>query len=124
MGCNGEGAAGLAGKLRPAAYRTMLLKSAERKFDLKLRSERREVKGMKLVIDHKAKPRPGLRPNVGAPYRFDLKPGISLTAQRVPMKEFAVWLKMPMAFGKRVSDKTGLAGAYDFVLNWTRTDTP
>jgi uncharacterized protein (TIGR03435 family) len=115
-------AAGVAGELPPATYRPMLFKLAEEQFELKLRSEKREVKGFKLVIDRKAKPRPGLVPNSGAAYRFDLKPGISLTAQRVSMKEFAAWLKMPMAVGQRVTDETGLRAEFDFVLKWTLTD--
>jgi uncharacterized protein (TIGR03435 family) len=95
-------AAGVAGELPPAAYRGMLLKLAEEQFQLKLGSRRQEIKGLELVSDQKSKPRPGLVLNSGAPHRFDLKPGLSLAAQRVSMKEFAAWLKMPMAVGQRV----------------------
>ena len=93
----------------------------------------RQVKGLELVRGEKSKPRPGLVLNSGAPYRFDVEPGITLTARRVSMKEFSAWLKMPMAVGQRVEDRTGLPGEYDFVLKWTpqradgtgpRGDTP
>jgi len=111
-------AAGEAGELAPAIYRKMLLKLAEEQFHLKLTSRKQEVKGFALVIDRKSRPRPGLVRNSGAPYRFDMKPGITLMAQRVSMEVFAGWLKMPMAVGQRVEDKTGLPGQYDFVLTW------
>lgn len=111
-------AAGEPGELSPVVYRTMLLKLAEEQFHLKLTSRKQEVKGFTLVIDRKSRPQPGLVRNSGAPYRFDLKPGITLTAQRVSIEELAAWLKMPMAIGQRVEDKTGLRGQYDFVLKW------
>jgi uncharacterized protein (TIGR03435 family) len=112
-------AAGVAGELTPAAYRPMLLHLIEEQFQLKVRSQKRDLKGFHLMLDRKPRARPGLIPNSGAPYRFDLKPGLSLTAQRVSMREFAAWLKMPMAVGQRVEDNTGLRGEYDFVLQWT-----
>ena len=112
-------AAGVAGELSPSVYRAMLLKLAEEQFHLKLSSRKREVRGLELVIDRNSRARPGLVPNTGAPYRFDLKPGITLTVQRISMGEFAAWLKMPMAVGQRVENKTGLPGQYDFVLRWT-----
>lgn len=111
-------AAGVAGELAPAVYRAMLLRLAMQQFQLKLGSRKQEVKGFQLTIDRKARPRPGLVLNSGAPRRFDLQPGITLTAQRVSIGEFAAWLKMPMAVGRRVEDKTGLRGQYDFVLKW------
>ena len=111
-------AAGEAGELAPAVYRAMLLKLAEDQFHLKLTSRKQQVKGFALVIDPKSRPRPGLVRNSGAPYRFDVKPGITLTAQRVSIEAFAAWLKMPMAVGQLVDDETGLRGQYDFVLKW------
>lgn len=112
-------AAGEAGELKPEMYRAMLLKLAEEQFHLKLGRRKQVVKGFELVIDRKAAARPGLASNSGAPYRFDLEQGFTLTAQRVSIKEFAGWLKMPMAVGQLVEDKTGLREQYDFVLKWT-----
>jgi uncharacterized protein (TIGR03435 family) len=95
-----------------------------------LRQEKRLVKGFELLPDKNAKGRRGLVPNRGAPYSFDLKPGLSLTVHRVSMNELAAWLKMPMGVGKHVEDKTGLRGEYDFVLHWSvqelqrNADTP
>jgi uncharacterized protein (TIGR03435 family) len=112
-------AAGGDGELPTATYRAMLFALAKHQFQLKVQSRKREIRDFKLVVDRKAKPRPGLHANTGAPHWFDLKPGISLTVQRVSMKEFAAWLKMPMAIGRHVEDMTGLEGEYDFVLNWS-----
>ena len=61
-------AAGEAGELAPAVYRTMLLKLAEEQFHLRLRTRKQEVKGFELIIDRRS--RPGLVRNSGAPYRF------------------------------------------------------
>jgi uncharacterized protein (TIGR03435 family) len=115
-------AGGVRGELRPDEYRPMLRKLVEQRFHLQLRAEKRLVPGFELVAERKAKARKGLAPNTGAPYRFDLEPGLSLTAQRVSMNEFAAWLKMPMVVGQPVEDETGLLGQYDFVLKWTLTD--
>jgi uncharacterized protein (TIGR03435 family) len=123
-------AEGVAGELKPSLYRPMLRKLAEQRFHLKLRQEKRLVKGFQLLPDKNPKGRRGLAPNTGAPYRFDLEPGLSLTVQRISMKEFAAWLKMPMGVGQHVDDKTGLRGEYDFVLHWSvselqrKSDTP
>ena len=121
-------AAGEAGELKPGVYRAMLLKLAVEQFHLRLGSRKQVVKGFELVIDHAAKARPGLVLNSGAPYRFDLQQGFTLTAHRVSIEEFASWLKMPMAVGELVEDKTGLRRQYDFVLKWApnnirRTDS-
>jgi uncharacterized protein (TIGR03435 family) len=111
-------AADFAGELQASTYRPMLLKLIKQRFQLKLVTQKREAKGLELVSDPKSKPRPGIAMNASAPHLFDVKPGITLTARRVSMNEFAAWLKMPMAVGQRVEDKTGLSGEYDFVLRW------
>lgn len=111
-------AAGVAGELQTSAYRPMLLNLLEQRFQLKLGQQKREVKGLELESDPKSRPHPGLVLNAGAPHRFDVEPGIKLTAQRVSMKELAAWLKMPMGVGERVEDRTNLPGEYDFVLKW------
>src|SRR5215471_6620276 len=73
-------AEGVAGELKTSEYRPMLRKLIEPPFQLKLKGERRLVKGFDLVAERNAKGRSGLVPNAGSPYCFDLKPGLSLTA--------------------------------------------
>jgi len=113
-------AANIAGELTPDRYRAMLGRLIAQRFGLKLRNEKRMVKGFDLERVAKTKAR-GLHPNTGAPYQFDFKPGLTIEAQDVSMRELAAWLKMPMGAGERVEDKTGLAGGYDFRLKWSLT---
>jgi uncharacterized protein (TIGR03435 family) len=53
------------------------------------------------------------------PYRFDVKPGATLSAQRVSMAALADFLKVPAGGDRRIIDETGLKGEYDFELKWT-----
>jgi len=112
-------AGGVAGELAPEAYRPMLLNLVKQQFKLKLQSRKQQVKGFQLIVDRSRRPNPGLRPNSGAAHMIDVKPGVSLTARRVSMTEFAAWLKMPMAVAEHVDDRTDLRGEYDFDLKWT-----
>jgi uncharacterized protein (TIGR03435 family) len=112
-------AEGGSGYAEDEVYRALLRAVAAECFHLKLRSEKRRVKGLALVVARKGKLGPALVLNKDAPHRFDVKPGASLFAQKVTISDLAAWLKLPVGGGRKLEDKTGLRGEYDFVLKWT-----
>jgi uncharacterized protein (TIGR03435 family) len=111
-------AEGVSGEMQPREYRTRLRALVEEVFQIKLRVESKQVSGFLLVRAHNGRLGPGLTANKGSPYRFDVRPGISLTAQQISMADFAEWLKSPIGIGKPVQDRTGLPGPYDLTLKW------
>ena len=116
-------ATGVSGTSDEEVYREMLQAIVRERFHAKIRTEERAAKGLIMVVARHGKLGPAIRLNTGAPHAFELKPGPSLFAQRVTMKELAEWLKLPAGNSRIVEDRTGLMGAYDFVLKWTPLQT-
>jgi uncharacterized protein (TIGR03435 family) len=112
-----------AGKRDDDVYREVLLAVARERFGLKIHSEKRPAKGFALTVANTGKLGPGLTPNSGQPYFFEMKPGPSVIAHGITMSEFAEWLKWPAGAGRVVEDKTGLSGLYDMNLRWTPLQT-
>jgi len=108
-----------AGKPDEDVYREVLMAVAYERFGLKLHSEKHPAKGFALTLATVGKLGPGLTHTSGQPHSFDMKPGPSLIAYGITMKEFADWLKWPTGAERVVVDQTGLSGLYDVSLKWT-----
>jgi bla regulator protein blaR1 len=114
--------------LNPDQRRLMLQPLLADRFQLKVHSEVRELPILALVIAkggpklHEAKPGDtypnGLKgfDGEGGPGMMLMRPG-QLTAQGLPLSSVAKLLSQQL--GRTVQDKTGLAGKYDFTLQWT-----
>lgn len=112
-------AASLAAKPAEQIYRRLLLGVAFQRFSLKLHSAKPATPRFALLVAEKGKPGPGLKPNHGQPHSFDVKPGPSLTARAITMRELATGLRIPAGAAKTVADQTGLTGLCDVHLRWT-----
>lgn len=108
-----------AGKSDDEIYHGLLLAIAEQRFHVKLRTQRKEMKGLVLTQLRDGKLGRDLHPTAGAPHSFDSGSGPILSAKNVSMAELAKWLKWPTGSRTEIQDATGLSGGYDFVLRWT-----
>jgi uncharacterized protein (TIGR03435 family) len=98
--------------------RRMLRTLLADRFRLKLHSETKELPVYALVLDRNG---PKLKEAVsGATFPIEFNLGIkgSITARKESMPQFASFLMNEVQ--RPVFDKTGLAGYYAFMLDWTR----
>ena len=110
---------GIVGEIPYAQFRLMLRKLIGDEFQLSLRTETKVLPVFALVVARKGpKSRTNLMPNAGAPYQWDFKSGPVLICRKVTMTQLASWLKVFLFARRPVLDKTGLAGEYDFTLQW------
>jgi len=102
--------------LTPEQLRPMIRALVEERFQLKSRRETEEMAAYSLVQakdGHKLKPNP--RTGEGRPM---VRMGRGqLTATQAPVSMFAMQLGQQL--GRSITDKTGLAGEFDFNLEWT-----
>jgi len=121
-----EGRAGSEGALKWERARPMLQALLAGRFKLKVHRENREVPAYDLVI---AKGGPKFKENndpkvehPGAVTYGDAS-GMHVKATKAPLSRLLPQLSINLD-SRPVIDKTGLAGNYDYTLNWTRDNTP
>lgn len=109
----------------------MLISLLTERFNLKYHHETREMpiyalvvaKGGPKLTKGEPDPPPGWRPAKDTPpekehYRIMMRPG-HIEADSLPMRVLADQLSRLNTLGRTVVDKTGLAGNYNFNLQWT-----
>ena len=110
---------GMSGEIPLEQFRPMLRKLIEEQFRLALRAENKVMPVFALLADPKgSKARSNLTPNAGAPHQFDVTPGPVLICRKATMTQLASWLKVFLFAERPVLNQTGLAGDYDFTLQW------
>jgi uncharacterized protein (TIGR03435 family) len=110
-------------KASPTTAREQLLLMLRRllaeRFDLKIHHEKRAARVYTLVVARKG---PKMKAASGVASNFTFGAG-HVTASEMSMAEFADRLAGPVfPLGIPVIDSTGLAGTYDFSLNWSSGD--
>jgi uncharacterized protein (TIGR03435 family) len=102
----------------PEQVRQMLQTLLADRFQLKVHREKREGPVYALVVDKKG---PKLTLSTSADSTFTLGGGVRgvrLTFQKQTMEYLALQLSNNGGLGRKVLDKTGFTGSYDFQLNW------
>lgn len=97
------------------------------RFKLTLHRETKDLPVYALVAGkNESKLREGpIAEDVGNSVRFGMMgPQMRLTGKQAPMRQLALWLSsILMQSGRPVMDETGLAGGYDFQLQWLPEDS-
>jgi len=110
---------GIEGEIPSEPFHAMLRALIVDQFRLAVRSDTKVMPVFELAVAKKgSKPGSNLVLNTGAPFQFDLKPGPQLICRKVTMARLASWLKVWLFAERPVLDKTGLAGEYDFTVQW------
>jgi uncharacterized protein (TIGR03435 family) len=108
-------AEGLPERVPPETLRPMLRALLEERFQLQVHTETRELPIYELVV---SKSGSKLRKSEAKSDQQMMRMGRGqLAGQGVPLSSLAQ--QLAQALGRDVIDRTGLAGRYDFELNWT-----
>lgn len=102
----------------PEQMRQMIRGLLANRFQLAVHREPRQVSGFALVTAKNGPRMKPAKPN-GRGSGFSTQ-NTHMVATDVTMEEFARRLSRSRDIGKLVADKTGLAGPFDFVLDWAR----
>ncbi len=107
---------GFTGEIPIESLRPMLKQLINDRFELVLLPEKKDLPYFALVV---AKTGVKVTPNTGDPFDFHREPGPAFSFTKVSMAAFATWLEPWVQAGRRIVDRTGLRGDYDFLLRWT-----